>query len=99
MRESSKPSRAEARYGGNMQVTAIAIAKKTGPGAARMAGPRAARAILLPALLLFACLAACDRRQPLNDEVGDGRPPILELSTDRQAVTAVKDTFLTIRAV
>ncbi len=72
-----------------MQVTAIAKTGKSG----------AARLGWVSALLMLGCLAACDRRQPITDEAGDGRPPILELTTDRQAVTAVKDTFLTIRAV
>jgi hypothetical protein len=53
-----------------------------------------------PALAAAAALlAACDRRKPLEGETDTGKPPILELSADREAVTAAKDTFLTIRAL
>lgn len=44
-------------------------------------------------------LTACDRRRPLEGENDTGKPPILELSIDKEAVTALKDTFLTVQAL
>ena len=62
------------------------------------------RAFPAPAALaiLAACadlLSGCDRRRPLEGENDLGKPPILELSADREAVTAAKDTVLTISAL
>jgi hypothetical protein len=56
--------------------------------------------LLLAGTLCGALLWACDRRKPLEGEDVDlGKPPILELSAEREAVTAAKDTFLTVRAL
>lgn len=62
--------------------------------------PLRTAAWFLAALGCAAMLLACDRRKPLDGEEDDlGRPPILEMSADRETVTGVKDTFLTVRAL
>jgi hypothetical protein len=69
---------------------------------------RAVRAGKLPRLfaawsalaaLALLLLTACDRRRPLEGETDTGKPPVLELSIDKETVTAVKDTFLTVQAL
>jgi hypothetical protein len=57
--------------------------------------------IAWPALAACALLlsTACDRRKPLEGETDTGKPPILEMSIDREVVTALKDTFLTVQAL
>lgn len=65
------------------------------------------RYTLLPRLAarFFAAIAcavillACDRRDPMDSEENLGRPPLIELSADRETVSGVKDTFLTVRAL
>lgn len=72
--------------------------RNTRPGGTGIPDLRAAGwlALFASALLL---LSGCDRRRPLEGETDTGKPPILELSIDKAAVTALKDTFLTVQAL
>lgn len=74
--------------------------RKGRPASAPMAILPGLAAWFLAALACAAILLGCDRRKPLDGEDEDlGRPPILELSADRETVTGVTDTFLTVRAL
>lgn len=55
--------------------------------------------LLLLFLALAGLLSGCDTRRPMDGEDDLGKPPILEFSADQEAISAAKDTFITVRAL